>query len=169
MTTPSMPIRLSYEPADAVWGDKALLSTNADGMTIHLTAEGRLGAIARAGRKLDAQGIRRVQLAGDGWDLERCWSFWQGFRSPKGERSVVWPTLPASDREELDRRLKIVDWVRDTINMPAEDLGPERLTSAPLTCFAAFPATPSVTTLSRVKRCASRLYGHSHRWARLQA
>ncbi|GKX55157.1 peptidase B [Leminorella grimontii] len=135
MTTTSMPVRLSYEPADAVWGEKALLSANADGMTIHLTGEGRLGAIARAGRKLDAQGIRQVALIGDGWDLERCWSFWQGFRSPKGERSVVWPTLSADEREELERRLKIVDWVRDTINMPAEELGPERLAQRAIDLF----------------------------------
>ncbi|UMX48903.1 hypothetical protein MJ390_22215 [Klebsiella pneumoniae] len=28
---------------------------------------------------------------------------------------------------ELDGRLTIIDWVRDTINAPAEELGPEQL------------------------------------------
>lgn len=32
-----------------------------------------------------------------------------------------------AQRKELDNRLKIIDWVRDTINAPAEELGPEQL------------------------------------------
>ncbi|VTP65956.1 Peptidase B [Serratia rubidaea] len=133
MTTETMQITLSHQPADARWGEKALLSTNNDGITIHLTGNGKLGAIQRAARKIDGQGIRQVTLAGEGWGLEQSWAFWQGFRGPKGQRSVEWPQLSADDRQELDRRLKIVDWVRDTINMPAEDLGPEQLRPAPLT------------------------------------
>ncbi|MEB6336223.1 aminopeptidase PepB [Serratia rhizosphaerae] len=127
MTTETMQITLSHQPADARWGEKALLSTNNDGITIHLTGGGKLGAIQRAARKIDGQGIRQVTLAGEGWGLEQSWAFWQGFRGPKGTRSVEWPQLSAEEREELDRRLKIVDWVRDTINMPAEELGPEQL------------------------------------------
>ncbi len=30
-------------------------------------------------------------------------------------------------KSELDNRLTIIDWVRDTINAPAEELGPEQL------------------------------------------
>ncbi|MDU6044138.1 MAG: aminopeptidase PepB, partial [Proteus mirabilis] len=82
-----MPIMLSNEPAAACWGEKALISTNETGMTVHLTEENRLGAIQRGGRKIDGQGIRNVALVGDGWDLERSWAFWLGFRAPKGARS----------------------------------------------------------------------------------
>lgn len=32
-----------------------------------------------------------------------------------------------AQRSELDNRLTIIDWVRDTINAPAEELGPEQL------------------------------------------
>ncbi|OMQ21746.1 aminopeptidase PepB [Serratia oryzae] len=127
MTTETMQITLSHDAADARWGEKALLSTNNDGMTIHLIGNGKLGAIQRAARKIDGQGIKHVKLAGEGWGLEQSWAFWQGFRGPKGQRSVEWAELPAADRNELEQRLKIIDWVRDTINLPAEELGPEQL------------------------------------------
>lgn len=123
MTTEIMLVTLSHQPADARWGEKALLSTNAEGMTIHLTGNDKLGSVQRAARKIDGQGIKKVKLAGEGWDLENSWAFWQGFRGPKGKRSVEWAELPEADRKELEQRLKIVDWVRDTINMPAEDSG----------------------------------------------
>lgn len=127
MTTEIMQITLSHDAADARWGEKALLSTNNDGMTIHLIGNGKLGAIQRAARRIDGQGIKKVKLAGEGWGLEQSWAFWQGFRGPKGQRSVEWAELSAAERGELEQRLKIVDWVRDTINLPAEELGPEQL------------------------------------------
>ncbi|MDR7344856.1 PepB aminopeptidase [Pantoea alhagi] len=127
MTTEKMNIALSNTAADARWGEKAILSSNEDGMTIHLTGGDALATIQRAARKIDGQGIRRVALSGDGWDLEKSWAFWQGYRGPKGERSVEWASLSDGDREELDRRLNIIDWVRNVINQPAEELGPEQL------------------------------------------
>jgi PepB aminopeptidase len=129
MTTEIMQITLSQQPADARWGEKALLSTNDQGITIHLSNSGKLGLIQRAARRIDGQGIKKVKLAGEGWDLENSWAFWQGYRGPKGQRSVEWAELPEAESQELQQRLKIVDWVRDTINMPAEELGPEQLAS----------------------------------------
>ena len=126
-TNEAMPIFISSQPADARWGEKATLSTNAEGMTIHLTAGDALAAIARAARRIDGQGVKNVKLAGKGWDLENSWAFWQGFRGPKGSRNVEWAELSAEDTQTLQQRLKIIDWVRDTINLPAEELGPEQL------------------------------------------
>ena len=127
MTTQPMNITLSHQPADARWGEKAILTSSDDGMTIHLHGADQLNTIQRAARKIDGQGIRHVALSGEGWDLEPCWAFWQGYRSPKGQRNVDWPTLNEQDQAELARRLRIIDWVRDTINLPAEELGPEDL------------------------------------------
>lgn len=127
MMTEAMQLTLSTAPADPRWGEKALLSADEHGMTVHLTGDDALSAIQRAGRKIDGQGIKQVALVGEGWDLARCWTFWQGYRAPKGERYVAWPTLPEAARQELDNRLQIVDWVRHTINAPAEELGPEQL------------------------------------------
>ncbi|MTD28539.1 aminopeptidase PepB [Erwinia sorbitola] len=126
MTTP-MNITLSTAAADPRWGDKATLSSNDSGLTIHLTGSEPLVTIQRAARKIDAQGIRHVSLSGDGWDLESSWAFWQGYRGPKGTREVQWAALEDADQLELNNRLKIIDWVRNTINLPAEELGPEQL------------------------------------------
>lgn len=127
MACETMKIMLSTQSADARWGENALLSASVEGMVIHLGHCNKLAAIQRAGHKLDSQNIRCVALHGEGWDIESCWAFWQGFRSPKGEHQVEWPDLAPEARKELDRRVEIIDWVRDTINMPAEDLGPEQL------------------------------------------
>lgn len=126
MTT-SMNITLSTAAADPRWGEKATLSSNDSGLTIHLTGSEPLVTIQRAARKIDSQGIRHVSLSGDGWDLENSWAFWQGYRGPKGEREVQWAALPDAEQAELSNRLKIIDWVRNTINLPAEELGPEQL------------------------------------------
>lgn len=127
MTTQAMNITLSTAAADARWGEKAILSTNDSGMTIHLNGNDPLATIQRAARKIDGQGIRQVTLSGADWDLEKSWAFWQGYRGPKGERSVEWAQLSENDRAEFDRRLKIIDWVRHTINLPAEELSPSTL------------------------------------------
>ncbi|MBK0033965.1 aminopeptidase PepB [Erwinia sp. S43] len=127
MTTSVMNITLSTAAADPRWGEKATLTSNDSGMTIHLTGKDAQTTIQRAARKIGGQGIRNISLSGDGWDLENSWAFWQGYRAPKGSRQVEWAALNEADTKELNSRLKIVDWVRDTINMPAEDLGPEQL------------------------------------------
>ncbi|MFD1090918.1 aminopeptidase PepB [Providencia vermicola] len=127
MTKQIMPVLISCEPAAPCWGEGALLSSGDKGMTIHLKHAGKLCAVQSAGRKLDGQGIRNVALTGEGWDLEKSWAFWQGFRAPKGARTIEWPVLPEDDRKELENRIRTVDWVRDVINAPAEELGPEQL------------------------------------------
>ncbi|AIX72870.1 MULTISPECIES: aminopeptidase PepB [Mixta] len=127
MATEKMNIALSTAAADARWGEKAILSSSNEGMTIHLTGGDALATIQRAARKIDGQGVRHVFLSGDGWDLEKSWAFWQGYRGPKGERSVDWAPLGDNERAELEYRLSIIDWVRDIINQPAEELGPEQL------------------------------------------
>lgn len=125
--TEAMKITLSTQPADARWGEKATYSINNDGITLHLNGKDDLGLIQRAARKIDGLGIKHVQLDGEGWDTERSWAFWQGYKGPKGTRKVEWAALDEAQRKELDNRLKIIDWVRDTINAPAEELGPEQL------------------------------------------
>ena len=72
-------------------------------------------------------GIKHVALSGEGWNTDRARAFWAGYKGPKGQRQVEWPSLDDAQRSELDNRLTIIDWVRDTINAPAEELGPEQL------------------------------------------
>ena len=91
--TEAMKITLSTQPADARWGEKATYSINNDGITLHLNGADDLGLIQRAARKIDGLGIKHVQLSGEGWDADRCWAFWQGYKAPKGTRKVEWPDL----------------------------------------------------------------------------
>ena len=127
MTTEAMNITLTTQPADARWGENATYSINSDGITLHLNGKDDLGLIQRAARKIDGLGIKHVQLAGEGWDTDTSWAFWQGYKGPKGSRKVEWAQLDEAQQQELTSRLKIIDWVRDTINAPAEELGPEQL------------------------------------------
>ena len=147
--TEAMKITLSTQPADARWGEKATYSINNDGITLHLNGKDDLGLIQRAARKIDGLGIKHVQLDGEGWDTERSWAFWQGYKGPKGTRKVEWAALDEAQRKELDSRLKIIDWVRDTINAPAEELGPEQLAQRAVDLL-------SLTASPKVKICASR-------------
>lgn len=125
--TEAMKITLSTQPADARWGEKASYSINNDGIALHLNGKDDLGLIQRAARKIDGMGIKHVALSGEGWNTDRAWAFWAGYKGPKGTRKVEWPTLDDVQKSELDNRLTIIDWVRDTINAPAEELGPEQL------------------------------------------
>lgn len=83
-------------------------------------------------------GIKHVALSGEGWNTDRAWAFWAGYKGPKGQRQVEWPSLDDAQRSELDNRLTIIDWVRDTINAPAEELGPSSWRSALSTCYVAW-------------------------------
>jgi PepB aminopeptidase len=125
--TEAMKITLSTQPADARWGEKATYSINNDGITLHLTGNDDLGLIQRAARKIDGLGIKHVSLDGEGWDTDRSWAFWAGYKGPKGTRKIEWANLDEAGQKELESRLNIIDWVRDTINAPAEELGPEQL------------------------------------------
>lgn len=127
--TDAMKITLSSQPADARWGEKALYSINNEGITLHLTGNDSLDRIQRAGRKIDGQGIKHVELAGDGWDVEKSWAFWQGYRAPKNTGKIDWAVLSEEQQTELNNRLQVIDWVRHTINTPAEELSPSRLAS----------------------------------------
>lgn len=125
--TEAMKVTLTTQPADARWGEKAAYSINNDGIALHLTGNDDLGLIQRAARKIDGLGIKHVALSGEGWDADRSWAFWSGYKGPKGTRKVEWAQLDEAEQKELDSRLKVIDWVRDTINASAEEVGPEQL------------------------------------------
>ena len=126
--TEAMKITLTTAPADARWGEKAAYSITEEGVALHITdSQECLALIQRAARKLDGLGLKNVELAGDNWDVEKSWAFWMGYRGPKGKRNIAWPALDDDQQRELQNRLKTIDWVRDVINAPAEDLGPEQL------------------------------------------
>ncbi|MGX1924195.1 aminopeptidase PepB [Vibrio sp. NH-7] len=122
-----MSVFLSQDPAAPHWGDNALISFSDKGATIHLGEGHDLGAIQKAARKLDGQGIASVSLVGDGWDLESVWAFHQGYRGPKKENHCQWQELAEADQAELTARIKATDFTRDIINKTAEEVAPRQL------------------------------------------
>ena len=124
-----MSVLLSAEAADEKWGKNALVTFEADGAVVHLTEENVLPAIQRAGRKLDSQGIKQVELVGEGWELETIWAFVQGHRNAKPGNDVSWSGLSDEDEAELQARLMATNWVREIINQSAEVVRPSQLAS----------------------------------------
>lgn len=122
-----MSVFLSQESAAPQWGEKAIVSFSEQGATIHLGEGHDLGAIQRAARKLDSQGISKAELAGKDWDLESAWAFYQGYRNAKKSTSLTLPELSEADSKELDARIKSSDWTRDIINKSAEEVAPRQL------------------------------------------
>lgn len=121
----TMQIKLSTQPAPSAWGKKAILSATESGMTIHLQ-EPSLQTIQKAARKIKNQGILDVSLVGDGWDLEHCWAFHQGFNSVKQAGSVQYPDL-GQEQAEFEARVECSIFTRTLINLPSDQLTPLEL------------------------------------------
>lgn len=121
----TMKIYLSQNPAPEAWGKNALLSANDQGMTIHLQQD-PLTTIQKAARKIKNQGILNAELSADGWGLEECWAFHQGFVSVKNAGSVQFPNLGA-DQAEFNARIHCSTFTRELINTPSDVLTPEML------------------------------------------
>lgn len=121
----SMQITLSRQAATEVWGKNALLSYHENGIVIHLS-ENQPTLIQKAARKIKNQGILNVILAGEGWNLEACWAFHQGFVSVKNAGSITYPNL-AADQAEFEARLDCTGFVREMINLPSDQLTPKDL------------------------------------------
>lgn len=134
----AMHVFLSNKSAPIKWGTSALISYQTKGIIIHCREPDRLMSLQRAGRMLNIQGIKSIKFAGNEWGLEDIWHFWQGFRNPKRDDVVEWPKLDKKDHQELVNRLLIIDWVRDTINLPAEELGPVELAQRSVSLISSF-------------------------------
>ncbi len=123
----NMSVFISREAAQPQWGEKAILSFTENGATIHLGEGHDLGAVQRAARKLDSQGIKSLELQGEGWDLESVWAFYQGYRGPKKANQVTWNPLAEDEQAELEARITSTEFTRDIINKTAEEVAPRQL------------------------------------------
>lgn len=126
-----MKIMLTDNAADAQWGDKALLSFTQAGGLIHLdacsTESDRLRQIQKAGRRLDAQGIKQVALGGSEWDLERRYAFYQGFYNPRAGQSLYLGEMEPVEQQQLDALLEVTRWVRQITNAGPDQVYPQTL------------------------------------------
>ncbi len=122
-----MNVFLSTQPATEMWGKNAILSFGDNGATIHVKHDSVLTDIQRAARKLRNQGINDADLEGEGWDLETCWAFYQGFYTAKQNYDLSLPVLDEESHETLLARIICGDFVREIINTPAQHMTPVHL------------------------------------------
>lgn len=137
MSNSTMQIKLSTEASTSSWASITGFLPESNSITIQLTREDPAGTVQRMARKIALMGFSDLVLSGEEWNLALCWAFWQGYRDPKQRKNITFPTLPEHDQIELDRRLHSINWVRDTINLPAEQLSPEQLARTTVDLFNA--------------------------------
>lgn len=87
-----------------------------------------LEVIQYAACQIRDQNINKVNLKGENWNLEKIWAFWLGYRDTKKEFKIIqWPKLSNQEQFELNARKKTIDWVRDIVNLPSNELTPTDL------------------------------------------
>lgn len=126
----TLSILLSFDSADAKWGNNALLTSDGQAMTIHATGDEAniLELIQRGARRLQTQGINDVILAGDNWKLTYQWAFAKGFSVSKGKSSLKWSaSTTENELSILNARQASRDWTLAAINGAPEDIYPESL------------------------------------------
>ncbi len=124
--TDMMKVKISSQAAPAHWGEQAILSADAEGYVIH-TSDNCTETVQRAARKIEAQGMKEVTLAGAGWELECQWAFVQGFTTPSKLNNVTWAEASKEDLAELNARLSAMVWTRTMVNETPEELSPVKL------------------------------------------
>jgi PepB aminopeptidase len=118
-------VSLSFAAASAIWGKGALLSFNEGHATVHLNKDKPLfRQVQTAARKLDSMSLEGVQLSGSLWDKELRWAFSQGFYNAKKGANIDFAEVDPIQLQNLTTQKKIVEWVRETINLGPEALPP---------------------------------------------
>lgn len=116
---------------DKRWGKNTILSINNKGIYIYLndiSKKNNFEKLQIAAKKIQSQGIKKVNLVGPEWTLENIWLFWQGYRNAKKEFKINdIPNIKKEEKEEFFNRKKVIDWVCDIINLPADKISPSKL------------------------------------------
>ncbi len=120
-------VQLSEQAAPSHWGEKAALSFNEQGATVHLFEQETLKNVQKAARTIASQGVKQVELAGDTWCTESQWAFYQGFVTPKSLHGVEFVDNAQSDLNELAHLKASATWAREMVNGTADDIYPESL------------------------------------------
>ena len=123
-------VKLSKDPASAPWGVHALISYQADSVTLHYDDRFSLRRIQQAGRQIQAQGIEAVSLNGEGWNYERQWAFYCGFAATMHVGTIKWASIDEDELELLNARRHSHDWARQIINASPDKVYPLKLAKA---------------------------------------
>lgn len=115
--TEQMPVEYLSEGAVLCFKeDAAFVVTGTDEST-------RLRRIQKAGRQLDSQGIKAINLQGDGWDKESQWALSLGYTSTLSNNTIEWNSEGGAS-SELTHMSDVYRFTRELINLPAEDIYP---------------------------------------------
>lgn len=142
-------VSLATQAADPRFGSNPLVTPTALGYQIHQTVTEPLRAIQKAGRSLDALGLAQVQLAGEGWTLDKQWAFYQGFSQAKKLGGVSW-TGSEAEVNQLIQLQQCFAWAKQQTNQTPELLSPERLCTEAVTFIEAVAPRGSVTARTYV-------------------
>ena len=87
----ALAVYLTNEAPAAHWNPKSNVVFDGDAAKIILVDDEseNLRRIQKAGRTLDNNGLVKVAVSGDGWDMERQWALYQGFTSTLSKNDVV--------------------------------------------------------------------------------
>ncbi|WP_435234643.1 aminopeptidase PepB [Psychromonas sp. PT13] len=121
-------VSLSFDPASEAWGKNALLSFLEGQAVIHLGKKtSQFRQVQQAARKLDSMAITQVKLQGDEWNSELCWAFSQGFYNAKNGADIDFSEINDAELKGLKEQKRIIEWVREMINLGPDALSPEKL------------------------------------------
>lgn len=123
--TDFMVLRLSKEAPAAHWGNADVTFQNNQAV-IHLQDGDELRQIQQASRKLRSQGLVKLSLEGEWWDLDSQWALSQGFATAKSTPDISW-TGDKATQLALTHRLSSATFARYLVNETPENLAPVKL------------------------------------------
>ncbi|MGN1357391.1 MAG: aminopeptidase PepB [Succinivibrionaceae bacterium] len=117
-----MKVFVIFKQHQGIWGKDAIVSFSGAEAVVHIQDKSQASAVCRqAAVKLSSLGFNTVELSGEGWSDEMQYAFWQGFYDAREKNSL---TL-APHSSDVDDLIRVIRWVRETINMTPSELSPE--------------------------------------------
>ncbi|NRD72448.1 aminopeptidase PepB [Shewanella sp. VB17] len=123
--TDLMVLTLTKKAPAAHWGNADVTFENNQAV-IHLKEGDQLRQIQQAARKLRSQGLMKLSLEGERWDLDSQWSLAQGFATAKSMPEIIW-TGDEATQIALTHRLSSASFARYLVNETPENLAPVKL------------------------------------------
>lgn len=124
----SIPVYLVQESLPQGYHESSILAPYQGGFAIYIEptadTDATLRRIQQAGRKLDNLGLVDVAVAGDMWAIEQEWALYRGFVNTLNTNTV---TFSSASAHQLNQQQAAYQWVRELVNLPPNELFPERL------------------------------------------
>ncbi len=137
-----MKVHIIDKPHNGIWGSDAVVSIAGSEAVVHIPSGcDPVRQCRKAAVRLSTLGFNEADLTGELWTDELMYAFWQGFFDARRRHKV---RLPAHSGE-LDDLIRVMTWVRETVNLPPSELYPETLIDATEKFLLSLKGTRSVT------------------------